>query len=797
MPCGEPGPLCKLPGSKIALLLPRSRSWLPPLEEHGYNEGTAIRSIMDYIINVALINRPLTAGFDYQLSLPDDAPPPCPGARVLVPFGSSKDNTGVILSVQSPAAAAPAPAARKLKQAQLTDRDCVLGEDVFELCRWAAAYYHYPQGLCFFTALPSLLRAGREAEFKSLPAVALNPDFPADYTFKNELQQRLFSMLKNAPQPLFRQEIKDRGISTYALRALIKKGAAVETTRRDSPQGSWQETAAERSIIRTGGPALNVEQQAAADAVINTQDFAVFMLNGITGSGKTEVYLTIIAAVLQRGQAALVLVPEIALTPQTVERFYQRFAVPVVLMHSALSDADRLNAWLMMKHQKAAVLVGTRSALFTPIPHLGLIVIDEEHDSSFKQGDGLRYHTRTLAEQRARLNHCPLLLGSATPSMESLYAVQQGDYIPLYLTHRAGPAEMPALSLIDLRTEPLTQGLLAGIGQTLEDEIGLETVRGNQVLLFLNRRGYAHQLMCHQCGLLFTCPHCDNILTVHKAGHKLSCHICDCAFALPDHCPQCHAGRESLIENGFGTEQIEEFLKKRYPDVGVERIDRDSVSGKSDLEVKLGRIRRRESMILVGTQMLAKGHDFPDVTLVGIIDIDGGLFSDDFRAQEYTAQLLTQVAGRSGRAEKPGRVLIQTHHPDNLLLNQLIDPNLSYSDLISTQLALRQQLQLPPVTCQAYLLANSLQREKAHRFLLELQQALQPLLSQLPEVVLGLVLSDKIEKRHNRYHFHLQVTSCSRSSFDDFLSYAVTAAAALKSGDGVRFAVDVDPLTMY
>lgn len=764
---------------------------------------------MDYIISVSLINRPLFTGFDYLLSLTDDEPPPAPGARVLVPFGSTQDNPGVITAVRRAAAAdvdaeaaanqkaTPAPGARKLKQAQLIDRDCVFGEDVYTLCRYAAAYYHYPQGQCFFTALPALLREGREAEFKSLPAVALNPDFPADYTFKNELQQRLFDLLKSAPQPVFRQEIKDRGISAYALRALIKKGAALETSRRDSPEGSWQETAAAGSVLRAAGPALNAEQQAAAEAVIAARDFAVFVLNGITGSGKTEVYLTIIAAVLQRRQAALVLVPEIALTPQTVERFYQRFAVPVVLMHSALSDADRLNAWLMMKHQKAAILIGTRSALFTPIPRLGLIVIDEEHDSSFKQGDGLRYHTRTLAEQRARLNHCPLLLGSATPSMESLYAVQQGQYIPLYLTRRAGPAVLPQLQLIDLRTEPLTQGLMTGIGRTLENEIGLETVRGNQVLLFLNRRGYAHQLMCHQCGLLFTCPHCDNILTVHKAERRLSCHICDCTFTLPARCPQCHAGRDSLIENGFGTEQIEEFLKKRYPDVGVERIDRDSIKSKSDLEVKLGRIRRRESMILIGTQMLAKGHDFPDVTLVGIIDIDGGLFSDDFRAQEYTAQLLTQVAGRSGRAEKPGRVLIQTHHPDNLLLNQLIDPNLSYSDLLARLLGLRQQLQLPPVTCQAFLLANSLQREKAHRFLLELQQALLPLQQQLPEVALGMVLSDKIEKRHNRYHFHLQVTARSRERFDEFLSLAVKTAAALKSGAEVRFAVDVDPLLMY
>ena len=748
---------------------------------------------MHYLVNVFLLSRPLYSGFDY-LCRADQ--PPLPGARVRVPFGSSKDNIGVIVKVSALPEIGVAAPEHQLKEAELLDEDCVFGEDVFALCQYAASYYHYPLGQCFFTALPALLREGRAAQFKSLPALSVNPDFDPGILQKSELQQQLFQMLLESPKPVFKQELKDRGVSAYTLRALVKKGAAVETQRQDSPEGAWQDKDASQPL-KHQGLTLNPEQQAAADAVLAASSFAVFLLNGITGSGKTEVYLQVIAGILKHGKAALVLVPEIALTPQTVERFYQRFKVPVVLMHSALSDPDRLNSYLMMKYQKAAILIGTRSALFTPIPNLGLIVIDEEHDSSFKQGDGLRYHARTLAVERARLNHCPLILGSATPSMESLFAVQSGKFELLTLTRRAGHALLPSLELVDLRREPLTQGLATGIGRTLEEQIGLETVKGNQVLLFLNRRGYAHQLLCHRCGHLFVCPHCDNILTVHKQEHKLSCHICDSSYRLPDHCPVCGCGAEGLIENGYGTEQIEAFLKKRYPDVGVERIDRDSVKTKAELEVRLERVRSKESMILIGTQMLAKGHDFPDVTLVGIIDVDGGLFSDDFRAQEYSAQLITQVAGRSGRALKPGRVIIQTHHPDNLLLNQLIDPAMSYTQLLTYLMDLRLRLQLPPVTTQAFILANSLQREKAHRFLIELQQALMPLLSRMPEVNAGIVMSDKIEKRHNRYHFHILVSAPTRLLLDEFLNEAVLQAAALKTGGEVRFAVDVDPLTMY
>ncbi len=744
---------------------------------------------MEYQVSIVLIERPLPTPFSYTLTLRPGQSPAI-GARVKVPLGGSSDNLGIIVQVQP----LQSSVASALKPATLIDDTALFPDDILALCRFAAAYYHYPLGQCFFTALPALLRAGQAAAFSASPALKLSAKACVQPLpkIKSPEQRRLLELLHASERPLLKQELKDRGFSATAMRALVRRGLAEDTEVCLTLQ-AWQETTA--AVLKSPGFELNPEQQAAADAICTALGtFHSFLLYGITGSGKTEVYLHIIAAALELGRSALVLVPEIALTPQTVERFYARFNVPVVLLHSGLSDKARLNAYLTCKVGGAAILIGTRSALFTPLPHLGLIVLDEEHDSSFKQGDGLRYHARTLAYQRARDNNCPLILGSATPAVESLYAVKQEQCTLLTLTRRAGPATLPELSLIDLRSEPLSPGLKTGIGRSLEDEIGAETAKGNQVLLFLNRRGYAHQLICHHCGTILTCPHCDNPLTVHRAEGRLKCHICDTRLPLPQRCPHC--GSLQLMDNGFGTEQVEAFLQLRYPDEGIERIDRDSVKNKDDLEAHLQRVRSGHSSILIGTQMLAKGHDFPDVTLVGILDIDGGLFSDDFRAPEYTAQLLTQVAGRAGRANKPGRVIIQTHHPDNRLLHQLIDPALAYLELADELLTQRATLQLPPYREQAFLLSNSPLRDKAHRFLLDLVNLLRPRLPEFADLTLGNVISDKIEKRHNRYHFHLQVLAPTRERLDAFLNIVQQAAQLLKA-NGVRFAIDVDPLSLY
>ncbi len=498
---------------------------------------------------------------------------------------------------------------------------------------------------------------------------------------------------------------------------------------------------------------------------------------------------------LKKGRAVLVLVPEIALTPQTFERFYRRFNVPVSSMHSQLSDRERLDAYLDMSKSRAAILIGTRTALFTPIPRLGLIVVDEEHDSSFKQSDGFRYHCRDLAIMRAKIADCPIILGSATPSLESFYNVQRSHLIRLDLTERAAGATLPSCEIVDLRREEMSEGLRAGIGRTLEERIGEETVKGNQVLLFLNRRGFSHHLICHDCGHVFSCPNCDNLMTVHRHDFRLHCHICEYSFPLPDTCPEC--GGHSLLEIGFGTEQVEDYLRLRFPDVGIERIDRDTVTSKTALEQRLERVRSGKSQIMIGTQIISKGHDFPNVTLVGILDVDSSLFTDDYRSQESCAQLLTQVSGRAGRALKKGQVLIQTHYPENLLINSVADPAVSYGAIAAMLLEGRRELSLPPYTAQAFLLSNSSDRAEAHAYLAALYQGISAILPKYPGLQTGPVLSDKMEKRQNRFHFHILITAPDRGSLASFLDEVTLLRQRLKLRGDTRFAVEVDPLIMY
>src|SRR5574344_1115887 len=586
--------------------------------------------------------------------------------------------------------------------------------------------------------------------------------------------------------------MRERGISSTSENALIKKGL-IELFDLKIENKKFYELNCE--VLKETPPVPNLEQKNAIYCIGNSDKFETFLLNGITGSGKTEVYLQIIESTLKKGKAVLVLVPEIALTPQTFDRFYRRFNVPVASMHSALSDRERLDAYIDMSTNKAGILIGTRTALFTPIPNLGLIVIDEEHDSSFKQSDTFRYHARTMAIMRAKINDCPIILGSATPSLETIYNVQRGFIKKIDLSIRAGGAQQSDFELIDLCKEPLSEGLKTGICQTLENSIGEETAKGNQVLLFLNRRGYSHHLVCHNCGHVFVCPHCDNLLTVHKKNNKLQCHVCENTITIPNCCPKC--GNEQLVEQGFGTEQVCEFLQNRYPDVGVERIDRDSVTTKAQLENRLDNIRSGKSKIMLGTQMLAKGHDFPDVTLVGILDVDSSLFSDDYRSLENTAQLLTQVSGRSGRGQKKGRVIIQSHHIDNLLINQIVDPQCNYLTIAKGLFDSRKNLCLPPYTSQAFLLCNSANRQKAHSYIMQLSEMLNSIKGNYPNLAISSVLSDKMEKQQNRYHFHMLVTCSSRNTLILFLANVRNLISENNLPQDVRFAIEVDPIIMY
>jgi primosomal protein N' (replication factor Y) len=475
------------------------------------------------------------------------------------------------------------------------------------------------------------------------------------------------------------------------------------------------------------GPSLNAEQAEAcaawralsADAE-GAPRFAVALLEGVTGSGKTELYLQAIAEALARGRQALVLVPEIGLTPQTLTRFRTRLGVAVHALHSGLSDGERAQVWAAAARGEARVIVGTRSAVFVPLPEAGLIVIDEEHDGSYKQQDGIRYHARDFALVRAKALNVPVLLGSATPALETLHNARSGRYAHLRLRQRAGAAKTPAVRVLDLRKRALDAGLAPDTLQAIRRALDA----GGQVLVFKNRRGYAPVLQCHDCGWSAHCPRCStpqraSPMTVHGGGRRLQCHHCGARQTPPPACPDCAS--LALQPQGIGTERLEELLAERFAEVPVLRIDSASTRRKDGLQRHFDALGDGPG-ILVGTQMLAKGHDLPKLTLVAVVGIDEGLFSADFRASEKLAQLLIQVAGRAGRAERLGEVLLQTHHPDHPLLRTLLQHG--YRGFADEELALREAAGFPPFAHLALLRAEAQQAELPAAFLQAAKNAL-------------------------------------------------------------------------
>ncbi|MGL5792031.1 MAG: primosomal protein N', partial [Plesiomonas shigelloides] len=533
---------------------------------------------------------------------------------------------------------------------------------------------------------------------------------------------------------------------------------------------------------------LNTEQ-ATAVAAINAQDgFSAWLLDGITGSGKTEVYLNVIERALSQGKQALVLVPEIGLTPQTISRFRQRFAVPVDVLHSALNDSERLAVWQRARRGESAIVIGTRSALFTPLARPGVLVIDEEHDASYKQQDGWRYHARDLAVMRAHAEQIPIILGSATPSLESLLNARQGKYHLLTLASRAGNARPAQQHVIDMRGQPVQAGLSAALLARMRQHLQ----KGNQVMLFLNRRGFSPALLCHECGWVAHCPRCERPYTFHQATRDLRCHQCDNQHPVPHQCPQC--GSTQLVPVGVGTEQVEHTLEQLLPEFAISRIDRDSTRRKGALEQHLDDIRDGRSQILIGTQMLAKGHHFPDVTLVALLDVDGALFSADFRAAERFAQLYTQVAGRAGRAGKAGEVLLQTHQPEHPLLQTLLQNG--YGAFAQQALLERQAAWLPPYTYHVLIRAEDHQSDPPAQLLTQLRTILEasPLLDS-DFWLLGPAPALQ-SKRAGRFRWQLLLQHPSRRKLQQILAIARPAFEALPLARKVRWNIDVDPIEM-
>lgn len=716
---------------------------------------------------------PLNQLFDYRL------PDRCavePGMRVTVPFGRST-RTGVVVDCRRDSELAP----ERLKPIHaVLDETPVLPAELLGFVLWASRYYHHPPGEALATALPVLLRQGapaRPQQQSVLRQTAAGATVElSELARRAPRQAELLALLRQAGGQLTADGL---GGLRASAKALAEKGW-LQIEQRPA----YGFVPAEAALQPP--PRLNSHQAQACAAVRERAGFACHLLDGVTGSGKTEVYLELVADAVDAGRQALVLVPEIGLTPQLIRRFSRRFRVPIVALHSGLSDRERLNAWLAARDGLAAIVIGTRSAIFTPLARPGLIVVDEEHDLSFKQQDGFRYNARDLAVVRASRLGIPVVLGSATPSLESLANVERGRYHHLRLPQRAGAAGMPAIQLLDIRSKPLHAGLSDPLLARMREHLD----RGGQALVFLNRRGYAPVVMCHDCAWTGTCNRCDARLTFHRHDLRLRCHHCGHERPLPPACPSC--GNGELFPLGQGTERLEQELAARFPEHGIVRIDRDSTRRKGAMSRLLESAQRGEGRILVGTQMLAKGHHLPEISLVAIVDADQGLFGTDFRSIERLAQQVIQVAGRAGRAERPGEVIIQTHYPDHPLLHTLLRDG--YAALARQLLDERRQMALPPYAALALLRAESPTAEPPLVFLEEARQQAEALAPDGVELM-GPVPAP-MERRAGRFRAQLLLQAARRQNLQRLLERWVDRLAQLRSGRRVRWSLDVDPMEM-
>ncbi len=743
---------------------------------------------MAVILRVA-IDTPLRRVFDYLPPAPlDDSAAASagesawqPGVRVLVPFGRRRV-VGILIEI---AAQSPIQAS-KLKRAQeILDSRPVFDAVTFDLLRWAADYYHHPLGEVMSAALPASLRDGQ-------PALAPREVWALTGAGRAELER---STGKRAPQQralLARLAERDHATADELaefkpalLRTLAERGWAAARSLPAAP------AAAEP------GPSevTLTEAQAGVIAAIRSSlgRFAAHLLYGVTGSGKTEVYLRLIETALGSDRQVLVLVPEIALTPQLVERFRRRFSTGVVALHSALTGVQRRDAWRAAHAGQARIVIGTRSAVFTSLERLSLIVVDEEHDASYKQQEGFRYSARDLAVLRAQRAGVPVILGSATPSLETLDNVQQGRYLRHELPQRPGAARPPAMHLVDLRSHPSEQG----ISQPALGAIGRHLREGGQVIVFLNRRGYAPTLFCTACGWIAGCAHCDARMTIHRRAGQLRCHHCGALAPVPVTCPSC---QQPLRPVGQGTERVEETLVRMFPDAPLARLDRDTAGGGTAMQAVLERVHRGEARILVGTQMLTKGHHFPDVSLVVILDADQGLFASDFRATERLAQTITQVAGRAGRAARPGEVIVQSSFPEHPLLTRLISEG--YDRFAATALEERREAHWPPYSRLALLRAEARDRDRLDAYLRTAAAAAHSLGVGGERVggerdvrVLGPAAA-LIARRADHFRAHLLIESPSRGPLQRFLADWLPHVESLQGPPGLRWSVDVDPLEL-
>ena len=724
------------------------------------------------------IATPLRQYFDYLP--PADTDPDTlarlePGCRLLVPFGH-RQVCGILVEKAGEASVAR----EKLREIDaILDRDSLISESVIKLCLWAADYYSHPVGEVLAAALPVTLRQGKpwQPSTETVWRLTLEGRGLAEGALKRAPRQAALIADLQQLGALSPETFKRRGHTAPARKALLDKGL-IETAEREARPvaASWQQ-----------GPELSAEQSAVMASIeAAPEGFRTWLLQGVTGSGKTEVYLRYIQRTLERGEQALILVPEIGLTPQLINRVRTRFNAEIAALHSGLSDTARGEAWEAARSGRAHIVIGTRSAIFVSLANPGLIIVDEEHDLSFKQQDGFRYSARDLAVKRAQLERVPVLLGSATPSLESMENASSGRYRRLRLRERIGSSQLPETRVLDIRRVALEGGLSGRLLDAISEELG----KGNQVLLFINRRGFAPTLICHDCGYIANCRHCDARMTVHAASGELRCHHCEWRIPIPAECPQCQS--RELNARGIGTERVEAALNRRFPDHPVYRVDSDSMQRRQAMEELIEEVNRGAPGILLGTQMLTKGHHFPAVTLVGLLDTDAALFSADFRGPERMGQLLTQVSGRAGRADRPGRVMIQTHYPDHPLLLTLLRDG--YEDFGMNLLEERCDAGLPPFGQLALVRAEAGQAQRAEQFLAALRQALE---TEGSTVRLVGPLPAPLQRKSGRFRCQLVLLATSRAVLKHAVTSLIAVAATLPEGKRLRWSLDIDPVESF
>lgn len=746
----------------------------------------------EQILNVVI--PPLEQPFTYSLQ-PDVTPIPALGWRVSVPFGK-RTTSGFV--VGSPAS--PLPSHIKIKPLSIGahDQRCFNSEQL-TFFKAVAEYYCVPLSQIIDLAIPAPA-APPMTEFAQLCNHAVE--------VRGSKQREIVQLIKKNQGRLEVSALQTRlGTIRPALRALSAAGII-----KLEQQHSTSDLLPGQAVAWAKGKvALTPEQMRAVGkitAATSNTEFTPFLLHGITGSGKTEVYIEAAQHALASDRSVLVVVPEIALTPQLIDRFRARLGSQIAVLHSALTRTERWRSWWSLLTGRAKIAIGARSAVFAPASNLGLIIVDEEHDSSYKQSDGIRYHARDLAVLRAKMNNCPVVLGSATPSLESFANAKSGKYRLITLAARFAANQSSKIELVDLNTVRPWEMASPHISPKLKQALDLTIAKGQQAFILFNRRGFASFMQCEKCASTVRCPNCSVTLTLHRNRNSLMCHYCGLSKVPGTHCPECMEAQQQatatpaidsseptvglLVERGAGTEKIFDELQELYPDVAIERLDRDVISDLDSYRGVLERVRRGTTQILVGTQMIAKGHDLPGVTLVGIADCDVGLHLPDFRATERTYQLLTQATGRAGRGELAGHIVLQTRVPKHLGVAATV-----YGDFVTfaeRELASRRNLNYPPYTKILRIVLSSANQERVHKTGLRMRDRLRQFIAdnKLSSILLGPTPAP-IQRIKTMWRWHIIIKSPKASELNQIMQ---VCQADNKRSDKLRIIYDMDAVDM-